>query len=335
MTKTPEARPRLTLFSRYEDGSRPVLVYGDSETSRRYEMGGKSYTTSKNLLAAITGHPDGRHWTLDRYFHQGKHAKKQYARPGALFAMFGTGSRIVVDDVLTPSLAVVMKGVSGIALPQSRLGVGRRTVQIARHWPEFSIMNLPPSPGVDLVNRSDEVAKLLFAGFGKQIYAAGYDPDDVLQEVYKGLLARNQGKCPWDSRKSSFGHYIHMVASCILKNYHRKLNRRKQFEQSGLRGYREDGTFGLVDAAEARRPAKTMFVEGEVQMREAEGDLSVYLQGLPKGHTADAKLAVRVLPYVRQGYPRRDIAAHLDVSLAAVSRAMTFLRRSAKGWANS
>ena len=74
--------------------------------------------------------------------------------------------------------------------------------------------------GIDLSVRGHEVRKLMWAGFGHKILRAGYDPEDVLQEVFRGLIARNKGTCPWDARKSSFGHYVHLVIGCVLRFGH-------------------------------------------------------------------------------------------------------------------
>lgn len=82
-------------------------------------------------------------------------------------------------------------------------------------------MEATPTPqplGIDLAKRGHEVRKLLFKGFGRLIVGNRLDPDDVTQEVFKALLVRNQGKCPWDSTKSSFGHYVHMVCMCVVNN---------------------------------------------------------------------------------------------------------------------
>lgn len=84
--------------------------------------------------------------------------------------------------------------------------------------------------GIDLEKRGHEVRKLLYAGFGARIARHGYDPEEVLHDVYRGLLVRNKGKCPFDVRKSSFGHYVHMVIECILNNYHRKHSRHREKE---------------------------------------------------------------------------------------------------------
>lgn len=109
--------------------------------------------------------------------------------------------------------------------------------------------------GIDLgpTGRGHEVRKLLYAGFGLRMARSGYDPEDVLQEVYRALVVRNRGKCPFDARKSSFGHYVHMVISCVLSNYHRRENRHRTAEVSwedlsDVRGNRVRDGLGDVGA---------------------------------------------------------------------------------------
>ena len=73
--------------------------------------------------------------------------------------------------------------------------------------------------GIDLAMRGHEVRKLFYAGgFTGVLNREGIDPEEFLQEIYKGLLARNKGTCPWDHKKSSFGHYVHIVIRCVLSN---------------------------------------------------------------------------------------------------------------------
>jgi len=117
------------------------------------------------------------------------------------------------------------------------------------------VVHAPPtfvaSVGIDLSRRGIEVRKLLYAGFGLRMARAGYDPEEVLQEVYRGILVRNRGKCPFDARKSSFGHYVHMVIECILSNYHRRESRRRDAEGSWEdlpEGRRERAAEGVGDA---------------------------------------------------------------------------------------
>jgi len=77
--------------------------------------------------------------------------------------------------------------------------------------------------GMDLSIRAHEVRKLFYAGgFTGVLLRENIDPEEFLQEVYRGLLARNRGTCPWDAKKSSFGHYVHIVIRCVLSNYLRR-----------------------------------------------------------------------------------------------------------------
>jgi hypothetical protein len=88
--------------------------------------------------------------------------------------------------------------------------------------------------GIDLELRGHEVRKLFYAGgFTGVLVREGIDPDEFLQEVYRGILARNKGTCPWDYKKSSFGHYVHIIIRCVLSNYLRR---------ERLRGTRETVT---------------------------------------------------------------------------------------------
>lgn len=89
--------------------------------------------------------------------------------------------------------------------------------------------------GIDLAKRGHEVRKLFYAGFAHRIIAMGYDPEDMLQELYRGLLVRNNGKCPFDAEKSTFGHYVHMVCECLIRNYAKRWGRVYGAEQYGVK----------------------------------------------------------------------------------------------------
>lgn len=106
--------------------------------------------------------------------------------------------------------------------------------------------------GMDLSLRAHEVRKLFYAGgFTRTLVREGIDPEDFLQEVYRGLLARNKGTCPWDAKKSSFGHYVHIVIKCVLSNYLRKERRRSSMEEvtsdGEVKGGTERGNGGTED----------------------------------------------------------------------------------------
>ena len=321
--------PGAVLFSRYTDGARPVKVLDGGSFQVASPSGHpKTFTTAQALLAELTGHPTGRHWSLDRYFNQGRYAQGQYigqANVLDLFPSVGSSEPAILLEPLAPDILAFRSNT-----PDTSITVPARAPaqSILDSLPEL----LSTSVGIDLAGRGHEVRKLLFAGFGRRIFAASYDPDDVLQEVYRGLLARNRGKCPWDPAKSSFGHYVYMVCGCVLSNYHRKQRRMRQFEQLGMPSY-QDGEYASRDAASnTTRPAPITFAQDTYLQGEAVDDLVNYMLTLPRGASTEARLAIDVLPYVTSSTPRALIAEQLGVSMAAVSRAVSFLRKSAKAW---
>ena len=179
--------------------------------------------------------------------------------------------------------------------------------------------------GVDLERRSHEVRKLFYAGFGRRVARMGYEPDDVLQEVYKGLLVRNRGKCPFDSSKSSFGHYVHMVCGCVVSNYRRRysrLDRNEVYGVPGLEGEDEDvATSNLFsiqppqeDGAVFRSAAD--FLKREV-FREADR------VGLCPRITVDC------IGYLGEGHLQKEMAVLTGTSPSTISRIVKLIRRVA------
>ncbi len=131
---------------------------------------------------------------------------------------------------------------------------------------EITILESPPAHGIDLNRYHKDVRRLFFAGFSKRVVSMGYEPEDVLQEVYQGILVRNGGKCPFDPSKSSLGHYVHMVTGCILSNYNRKSSRIRRYESVGSIG--EDGEMEDVAGAD-------LAVTGPSQEEKVEMDSTV------------------------------------------------------------
>jgi len=139
----------------------------------------------------------------------------------------------------------------------------------------------------------------------------------VLQEVYRGLLVRNAGTCPWDPAKSSFGHYVHMVCGCVLSNYHRRQGRKKQHETAGYGD--------TMDESPDRTPQLTG--------RDATSDLAQYLERhLKLVDGKEAQVALRILPLVEAGYARGEIAERLGVTRAVVTKAFGYLKQAAGLW---
>jgi hypothetical protein len=189
--------------------------------------------------------------------------------------------------------------------------------------------------GVDLQKRGHEVAKLLQASCGGRIRALGYDFNEVLQEVYKGLLIRNQGRCPWDAKRGTFGHYVTMVCRHVFANYHKREMRRHRWERVGARALHGE----TIDAATKAISAPCEAPEWEgAQVRECVVDLIDHILDREDAYRQDsglvqnAALVPRILPMVLQGKRRGEIAAELGYGGPSIGRALAFLRRATQEW---
>ena len=195
------------VFARSEHGGHKVLPL--NKGFRVYwPEGEKTYPSARKTIIALVGGirvPDSDSYdpglSFDRYFRKGKFCRWRYPKEDTL-DMFGVDPRIVVE-AKTPSV---------------------QDVPLVVHIPN----GIPD-------HRWVEVRKIFYAGFARTALNKGYDPEDVLQELYKALLVRNQGKCPWNPEKSTFAYYVHMVCRGTMSNYHRRYSRLARYEQFGTR----------------------------------------------------------------------------------------------------
>lgn len=187
------------------------------------------------------------------------------------------------------------------------------------------LLVLDESRGIDLSVKHRDIERLMYSGYGKVIHYNGYDPEDVLQEIYRGILARNNGTCPFDESKSSFGHYVHMVIGCILKNYHRKRNKWKENECKA-KGYDSDGNFTEQDGSEI-----AMVEDGycdDVGYDRAKEELIRECERVVSG---DLVCFVRpVLDLLSLGHTQTYMGEHLGLSRAKVNKIVKKLRECAR-----
>jgi hypothetical protein len=262
-----------------------VTISGTTYTVEKPE-GARVFRSKRQTLMYLTGTPDARNWTWARYFKEERHQT--------------TTAKLVSD------LSVTTLDMFPWAFPE-KITTVTGDVKVAKF-------------GVDLAKRGHEVRKLLFAGFGGKIRSAGYDPDEILQEVYKGILIRNAGACPFDERKAGFGHYVHMVCNCIVSNYHRKMVRQRKIEP-------------LADEAD------------ELSLEQAEGrgsseseelvaaDFGATLENdAPWGDPFGPTLESRVYPLLRAGYGRTEIADKLGLPPSLISKTLSNIRAGARVW---
>lgn len=182
--------------------------------------------------------------------------------------------------------------------------------------------------GINLEERGEEVKKILYSKFNNWMNTYGYNYEDVLQEVYLGILRRNQGECPWDASKASFGYYVYMVCSCVLSNYHRKKKRKYKNEVTGVKSLQGD-SFEEGDLGDANSLLKEDAFEDTPKLARQR-----FLRWLDSYAMDEemVKKAKEILPLVEAGFGKSDISRKKNWSLSYTSKVVDYLRDSAQRW---
>lgn len=201
--------------------------------------------------------------------------------------------------------------------------IGKYEWDLISQIPEttLDIFKSPPE-GIDLNLKYVDIKRIAYGRFKpmiRSISKLGMPEEDILQEVFKGVLVRNLGKCPWDSDKGSFGSYVHMVIQGILYNLHAREMRRYKRERLGLSEHVEQT---LAD----KRVRADSGIEDSIL------DLQVWISKRPDSHKVDAKLAGEIIPLVFLGLRRGEIAKQLDLPGPKVTRALSYLRANSPVW---
>ena len=102
-------------------------------------------------------------------------------------------------------------------------------------------------------------------------------------------------------------------------------------EKVGVMSYTDDG-WRNVDVAEANIGIGKMAApQFEVEMNQAQDSLLDFLE--PENPKArEFILARQVLPLVRLGMSRKEIAAEIGVSRSTVSKVLSFIKTGAREW---
>jgi len=315
------------LYSRYRDGNIPVHILDSGDYEIHHSNKVITVPSARQLIISLTGHPSARSWTFDRYFRQGIYTpdERKIQPPIPILKLFEPGGIVIDPD--TGIITSKKKIDSSITIPeslrsQSELQTSKTGDMVQDYLTNIEKFKNEPKLGIDLDKRGHEVAKLLFSGFRNWIFGSGYDPQDVLQEVYKGLLIRNNGTCPFDVRKASFGFYVHQVCRCVLSNYHRKESRRKSVERIGMKAYK-NGVWTDTDVSEAGidLPAKDPRLLSTIK-----SDLLSILRTKP---TKANRRAMCVVPYLGEGYTQVELSDLLGINRSAVGKAMKTIREIA------
>jgi hypothetical protein len=334
------------VWTRKGHGNFPVNVWSPRETNEvLYEVerpeGICVYTSARRLLKDVTGYR--RPPSFHQYFRLDR--ENSYEKPNLLILLDQNANRVLVPGIssdpkqtriafdsletetqtwkeeLDRSKELLRKPARSKGMQEELVGLDEISRGLIEELDRYAYLFPSRQFGIDLVNRAHEVRKLLFAGFRGKMLSKRYEPEDVLQIIYMGLLARNKGKCPWDPKKSTFGYYVHMCINGILTNYHRKESRREDKEFVDI-----DDVVGLAGSVSI-----DAYGAGDELAREG---LKLWLSQ-PKhgGNTQEGRLAIKLLPLVGDGYTRREIVQKTGLKETAITKALAHLKRWSAVWA--
>lgn len=91
-------------------------------------------------------------------------------------------------------------------------------------WPRFSDDTERVPLGVNVIDKRQDIKKIVHRYFKVE----GYSMEELLQEIYAAILHKNGTKSAHDPRKSSFGHYIYMIADHVCINL---VNRKRRYDK--------------------------------------------------------------------------------------------------------
>lgn len=154
-------------------------------------------------------------------------------------------------------------------------------------WPRTAEDGATPL-GVDVIAKKKDIVKIVH----KLFRVHEVPMEELLQEVFLAIVHKNCGRSAHDPRKSSFGHYVYMVANNVCINLvHRK--RRFANERESL-----DAPVGptdvrtLMDSAEAPsdpedRTSEMMEEAEELMRRHGMWDEARYIRAVRSGAAPD------------------------------------------------
>lgn len=167
--------------------------------------------------------------------------------------------------------------------------------------------------GINLNLKHEEVKKLFMKHCAHMCLEKNCDPQDVLQEVYKGILIRNRGTCPFDETKSAFSTYIVMVSKCVTINYINKMSKKKEREVYGKESSVEDEDYIIAECSTSPNAENVLFLK---QARES-----------LKEHLVD------IFDDLMEGYKVSHISRRRSMDTRKVNKYIEDIRKTLKPYA--
>lgn len=153
-------------------------------------------------------------------------------------------------------------------------------------WPRSADDGTPL--GIDVAAKQMDIVKIVHKYFKVKDVAM----DELLQEVFLAVVHKNRGRSAHDPRKSSFGHYVYMVANNVCINLvHRKRRQASESESLDAPHGPEDSRT-LIETYEPERDVPDALLENmedlEDEMRSAGmWDAARYVRAVRTGASPD------------------------------------------------
>jgi RNA polymerase sigma factor (sigma-70 family) len=120
--------------------------------------------------------------------------------------------------------------------------------EIVRYpWPRTAADDESVHLGIDIIKKRPDIIKLVHKFF----HVDGIAMEELLQEVYLAIMHKNYSKSAHDPRKSSFGHYVYMIANNVCINLVHKKKRYDKEKDSIYESAHEDEDAPIIETAEA------------------------------------------------------------------------------------
>lgn len=154
-------------------------------------------------------------------------------------------------------------------------------------WPRVAKDNPDIKLGIDVVVKRPDIIKLVHKFF----HVDGISMEELLQEVYAAIIHKNYTRSAHDPRKSSFGHYVYMVANNVCINLVHKKKRYDRESDSIYEVFGDDDK-PLAETAIAEEPTNYVASEAvealEENLRKKNRfDLARFIRATRSGASAD------------------------------------------------
>jgi len=155
-------------------------------------------------------------------------------------------------------------------------------------WPRFADDN-KTQLGVNVVEKEQDIIKIVYKFFK----VSDIPMEELMQEVFLTIIHKNHSRSAHDPRKSSFGHYVYMIANNVCINLVHRKERFDKEKESLDAPYRPGDYKTLLDTIEL--PEEEPDIEFDEKCEELEflmrqmgkWDLARYITAVRSGANLD------------------------------------------------